>query len=232
MVRRGSLCYDIFERFQKRKKEWEEEDMKKRGLLLLTLWGLCALFPVTAAAKSDFLWGDTPEERLEVLEAMERAMDEVAKKNAEEERRQAAEAAEQAAEGRIPAVETIVLTIGEKEAMIFGQRLEIEAAPMIVDGRTMLPIRFVAEALGGSADWSREEQRVTITCGENTIVCYSGRTDATVNAAAAEMEVPVLVEEGRAYLPLRFVTEALGGQVQWNAEREEVILIPAAAQEK
>ena len=57
----------------------------------------------------------------------------------------------------------IILTIGKKVAMVFGEKKLNDVAPIIVNDRTMLPARFVAEAIGAKVEWNEDEQKVTIT---------------------------------------------------------------------
>ena len=56
----------------------------------------------------------------------------------------------------------IILTIGAKTALVFGQTKTNDVAPKIVNNRTMLPARFVAENLGADVLWDGEKELVTI----------------------------------------------------------------------
>jgi|GEM_PF-2410087 len=56
----------------------------------------------------------------------------------------------------------IVLTVGSKEALVNGQQLEMQVAAQIVSDRTMVPIRFIAEALGGTVEWNPDTRTVNI----------------------------------------------------------------------
>ena len=60
-------------------------------------------------------------------------------------------------------VNQIILTIGEKSALVFGQTKTNDVAPKIEKDRTMLPARFVAENLGASVEWVEKDQKVIIT---------------------------------------------------------------------
>lgn len=118
----------------------------------------------------------------------------------------------------------IILTIGSKTVSVFGSEIENDVAPKIVNDRTMLPIRIVAENLGGTVTWNGALQRVTIQKGEDVILITIGADTAYVNGAAVKLDAAAFVENGRTYLPLRFVSENLGAQVTWN-ETEKTVTI-------
>ena len=123
----------------------------------------------------------------------------------------------------------IILTIGKKEAQVFGQIKINDVAPKIVNNRTMLPARFVAEALGARVEWNEDKQLVTII-GENekdekvTIFITIGGETAEVNGEKIKPEYPAFIENDRTYTPLRFISEKLGGTVDWNEDTREIII--------
>ncbi len=118
----------------------------------------------------------------------------------------------------------IILTINEKEATVFGKTVINDVAPVIVNGRTMLPIRFIAESLGATVDWNDTEKKVTIKSEDKEIVIYIGSDTAYVDGAAKELDVEAFIKDSRTYLPLRFISENLGADVQWIAEEKKVVI--------
>ena len=123
----------------------------------------------------------------------------------------------------------IVLTIGEKSAKVFGQTKSNDVAPKIVNDRTMLPARFVAEGLGAVVTWDGEKQEVTIK-GKNaknediTILIYIDSDMAYVNGAQEKLDSPAFIENDRTYTPIRFISEQLGASVEWN-ETDKTVTI-------
>jgi hypothetical protein len=118
----------------------------------------------------------------------------------------------------------ITLTIGNPNITVNGTPKPIDASgstPVIVAGRTLLPIRAIVEALGGTIGWNAATRTVTISVDVNTLELVIGNRTATVNGkqlpidAANATVVPVIVS-GRTMLPVRFVGEQLGGVVEWN----------------
>lgn len=111
---------------------------------------------------------------------------------------------------------SIILTIGKKDADINGKTVANDVAPKIVNDRTMLPIRFIAEALGAKVDWIEESQTVKITAENIDISLVIGEDFATVNGEKIDLDSPSFIENDRTYLPIRFVSEKLGADVSWD----------------
>ena len=124
---------------------------------------------------------------------------------------------------------TIVLTIDEHDALVYGTTKTNDVAPKVVNDRTMLPARFVAENLGATVEWDGEKQLVTIT-GKNEkqedviILITIGSDYAKVNGEDVKLDSPAFVENDRTYTPIRFISENLGATVEWN-ETEQTVTI-------
>ena len=124
---------------------------------------------------------------------------------------------------------TIVLTIDEHDALVYGITKTNDVAPKVVNDRTMLPARFIAEHLGATVEWDGEKQLVTIT-GKNekqedvTILITIGSDYAKVNGEDVKLDSPAFVENDRTYTPIRFISENLGATVEWN-ETEQTVTI-------
>ena len=122
--------------------------------------------------------------------------------------------------------EYILLTIDSVIAWVFDEYVANDVAPVIRNERTMLPARFVAEALGGVVTWNEAEQKVTIVKGEDTIEIFIGEPFATVNGTPVELDSPAFIENSRTYLPIRFIAENMGATVTWNAAEKTVKIVP------
>ncbi len=117
---------------------------------------------------------------------------------------------------------SIILTIGQKDATVDGKTVSNDVAPKIVNDRTMLPIRFIAEALGAKVDWIEESQTVKITAQNIDISLVIGEAFATVNGEKIDLDSPSFIENDRTYLPIRFVSEKLGADVKWDEATQTV----------
>ena len=127
-------------------------------------------------------------------------------------------------------VNQIILTIGEKSAQVFGQIKTNDVAPKIVNDRTMLPARFVAENLGADVSWDDEKELVTIkgknlkTSEDITILIYIGSDSAYVNGREVKLDSAAFVENDRTYTPIRFISEELGAGVEWIENEQKVVI--------
>lgn len=132
----------------------------------------------------------------------------------------------------------IILTIGKKDASVFGKIKTNDVAPKIINNRTMLPARFVAESLGAVVEWDGDKQLVTIT-GKNlktnedvTILITIGAEYAVVNGENVKLDSPAFIENDRTYTPIRFISEHLGASVEWNEKEQQVIITKILSAEK
>ena len=119
----------------------------------------------------------------------------------------------------------LIMTIDSKVASAFGKTVENDVAPIIVKDRTMLPARFVAENLGAKVEWNAAKRQATITGNGVTIVLTIDSTTATVNGKAVTLDSPAFIQNDRTYTPVRFIAEALGAQVEWNATTRQAVII-------
>lgn len=100
--------------------------------------------------------------------------------------------------------------------------LTTDVPPVIVDGRTLVPVRAIFEKLGASVNWEPTTQTVTATSGEKTITLKLNDTSAYVNNELKTLDVPAQIVEGRTMVPARFVAESLDCQVLWEPTTQTV----------
>ena len=97
-----------------------------------------------------------------------------------------------------------------------GQYLNFSVAPREENGRVLVPMRAVFEALGATVDWQESTQKITAYKGDTTIVLFIGKSLATVNGAGQNLDVPAKLVNSTTLVPLRFVGQALGYAVEWE----------------
>ncbi len=110
----------------------------------------------------------------------------------------------------------IKMTIDSLTASVNGERKVLDAAPIIRNSRTMLPVRFVAENLGGAVGWDDATKTVSVKSADTTIEIVIGATTAKVNGKEITLDSPAFIENSRTYLPVRVVAENLGAAVAWD----------------
>lgn len=105
---------------------------------------------------------------------------------------------------------------GIPQVILDGRQLTFEVPPVIENGRTLVPLRAIFEAMGASVNWDNNTRTVTSVKGTTTVVLPIGSTRPTVNGQVWPLEVPAKIKNDRTLAPLRFVGEAFGGKVDWN----------------
>jgi multidrug efflux pump subunit AcrA (membrane-fusion protein) len=95
--------------------------------------------------------------------------------------------------------------------------IKFDVPPVIINGQAYLPIRSVSESFGAAVDWDQESLTVTVSTEYATITSRINSTTAYIDGEPAEIDGPSLLLAGRTYVPLRFISESLGLQVDWHA---------------
>lgn len=116
----------------------------------------------------------------------------------------------------LPQLRELYDALGKKEIQVFvnGLRPNFDVPPVIENGRTLVPIRRVAEALGATVDW--KDGTVMIRKGGKTVVLRIGDPSAEVDGRQVSLDVPAKLSGGRTLVPLRFVGEAFGMAVDYR----------------
>jgi hypothetical protein len=104
------------------------------------------------------------------------------------------------------------------EAIYNGQKINFPDQRPFLDSanRVQIPVRFVSEALGAKVGWSDDTKTVTIQQGNKRIVLVVGNKQATVNGKTVKFDTAAQYRKGRVFVPIRFVSEALGESVSWD----------------
>lgn len=97
--------------------------------------------------------------------------------------------------------------------------------PLVQDGRVMVPVNAILEALGADVKWDKTAKTVTAVLGERTVVLQIGSSTATVNGGKLQMDTASVIQNSRTLVPIRFISEGLGLTVDWNKDNGTVSLI-------
>jgi len=111
--------------------------------------------------------------------------------------------------------------------------VKMDAAPMISNDRTFVPVRFLGNALGvddNNIVWDNSS-RTAILKGKNELKLTIGSKTMTVNNEKRAMDVaPIIVDPGRTMLPARYVAEGLGFTVDWDDQNRLVVVYPEGSE--
>jgi len=102
--------------------------------------------------------------------------------------------------------------------------LGFETPPVIEDGSTLVPMRFLFEQMGADVEWNQETQTATATLDNTAVTFAIDDTNAEVNNTPATMDVPARLINGKTMVPLRFLSEEMGFEVTWDAESRTAII--------
>ena len=124
------------------------------------------------------------------------------------------------------------LVIGSKTLKVIvndvEREVEMDVAPFIANNRTMIPIRFVAEALGFKVDWGHESRTVILTDKDNVVKIPVDTNKIIVNGEVYESDAKPILRNNRTTLPIGNIARALGlkdgKDIIWDAKAREVVI--------
>lgn len=108
--------------------------------------------------------------------------------------------------------------------MVNGNTVIFDQVPVMCNGRTMVPMRTIFQALGTHVEWEAGKQTVTAKKGSTTIVVKIGDKQATVNGKEKPLDVPAQIINSRTLVPVRFISESLGAEVNWSIGSQTVTI--------
>lgn len=122
----------------------------------------------------------------------------------------------------------IRLKIGSNSMIVNGKDMNIDpdpgTVPVIVNGRTLLPIRAIVEAMGGTIAWNDVDKKISVVVGSNKIELWIDKTTTTVNGIEKSIEVSPKIINKRTMIPIRYVIENLNCQVNWDSETKSITI--------
>ncbi len=102
----------------------------------------------------------------------------------------------------------ISMVIDSANTVLNGTGKAIDAPPTIVENRTMVPLRYVAEALGVEVEWVESTQTVVMNQGGKQLSFAIGKI-------TPGMDVPAMIVNSRTLVPIRYISESFGAKVNW-----------------
>ncbi len=135
---------------------------------------------------------------------------------------------------------------GDNSISVFvdGEELYMDVPPIITQGRTMVPLRAISEAVGCTVEWYDADKRIVVYTpagGDPLLVMHVNDRVVTVNHHNGEtgvvtggnvtIDAPPIIVNGRTLVPLRFIAETIGFEVEWNEASRTVYLRSAIYEE-
>ena len=122
--------------------------------------------------------------------------------------------------------ETYILTVGDKNVRVKKdgkeKALELDTAPFIYDGSTMIPLRGLMEEMGMSVDWDGKFQKIEVYDDNTDMELFIEDDRAFINSERYNVSVAPMIKDSRTFIPLRFMSEQMGYKVYWDSEKQEI----------
>lgn len=122
--------------------------------------------------------------------------------------------------------QTLSVTIGDTEINIDGEKVAIDdngTSAYVENGRTMMPVRGIAEVIGAEVDYDEQTQTVMLESEDKSITLEIGKSEMKVNDETVSLLTAPEIKNDRTMLPVRDVAEALDCEVTWNQETETAV---------
>jgi hypothetical protein len=118
----------------------------------------------------------------------------------------------------------VLFAQGEITVKINDKKLTFDAEPYTKEGRTLVPFRKILEELGTEVSWDSEKQIVTAKKNATEMSLKIGINYGYVNGNKVNLDVPPEIYGGRTFVPLRFISENLGAEVNWEGSTNTVFI--------
>lgn len=109
-----------------------------------------------------------------------------------------------------------VLAANPVTVYVHGKLVVADQLPYIQEGRVMLPFRAIGEQLGATVTWDEQTQQISFQNADNVVLFHIGSYNYTHNGVVKSLDMPPQLKGDRTFVPVRFISEALGYPVVWN----------------
>jgi plastocyanin len=127
---------------------------------------------------------------------------------------------------------SIRLKVGRIEAKVNGSIVKLSNAPILHQGTTYVPLRFIGEQLHANVKWNQKEQSVAYTSGQKHVQLWLNSTQAKVDGKVVNIDAPPKLINGAMMVPVRFVSDQLGGKIANDSATGELIVTAAVQAEQ
>lgn len=113
------------------------------------------------------------------------------------------------------------------KVLLDGTELTFDVPPQIIEGRTLVPLRVIFEAMGATVDWNSETRTVTAVNDDTTIKMTVDSEKMYVGSEEITLDVPAMIIDDRTLVPARAVAEGFGAEVEWDGDNRIVTITSA-----
>ena len=123
----------------------------------------------------------------------------------------------------------ILMKVDSPDMSVNGEKQEIDpgrgTAPIVMNNRTLVPIRAIIEAMDGTVGWEDATRKITLAANGHYVEMWLDKLDINVDGAAKAMDVAPTEINGRTMVPVRFAAENVGCVVDWIETTNEIIVV-------
>lgn len=112
----------------------------------------------------------------------------------------------------------------EIKVIVSGTKVDFDVAPQIIDGRTMVPVRAIFEAMGAIVTWDDESKTAMGEKLGRTVELTVGEKKADYSGKKVAMDASPIIKDGRVLVPARYASEGFGYEVLWVQEENTVLI--------
>jgi hypothetical protein len=121
-------------------------------------------------------------------------------------------------------INTPIVISNQIKVTINGKTLTFDQKPIVINGTTLVPLREIFENLGVKINWDAKTNTVKAQKGARNVMLKVGSPTANVNGKAINLQQKAQIVNKRTMVPVRFISESLGANVNWNANARTVVI--------
>ncbi|WP_169084571.1 stalk domain-containing protein [Paenibacillus sp. PL91] len=118
----------------------------------------------------------------------------------------------------------VVMTVGKTAASVNGKAIKLDSAPIVLNGTTYVPVRFVSDAMGSKLLFNGKTGQVTVLRGNKLMEMTLGKKDLILNGVQQSSEVTPIVRNNRTLIPVRLFSEKLGLKVGYDGKAKKITI--------
>lgn len=118
----------------------------------------------------------------------------------------------------------VEMTVGKTTAMVNGKAIKLDSAPLVLNGITFVPVRFVSDAMGSRLLFNGNTGQVTVLRGDKLMEMTLGKKDLILNGVRQSSEVTPIIRNNRTLIPVRLFSEKLGLKVGYDGKTKKITI--------